>query len=294
MGQDKNLVVRFFSFEQYHNKQKIGSTRLRVHNLLEHWPEAGIYKYGEKSDVMIFQKVYCTYDYQLPIHFPGIKILDTCDPDWWQTPDIHIAETVRGVDAVVVPTKNMQKFLQQMTDKPVVVIKDRFNLDEFPKPKIHRGKAKHAVWFGYAQNTELLKYAIGSLEKRGMTLTVISNEDPMAYRWASNPDLYEPKYKFVKYYHETIYTEIQKGDVCLLPKGFRPEDKFKSENKMIISQLCGVPVVSNSDDLDMYIDAEARNKNIGSIYAKISKEYDCRLSVKEYKELIRKVRKVGG
>ena len=52
--------VRFMTFEQYHGKRNIGSTRIRVRNLLKHWKEADIYKYGENPDVLIFQKVYMT------------------------------------------------------------------------------------------------------------------------------------------------------------------------------------------------------------------------------------------
>lgn len=289
MGRYKTMVVRWQTFEQYHNKKNIGSTNIRVHNLIKYWPETALYKYGEKADVMIFQKVYCTYDYKLPKHYPGIRILDTCDPDWQQTPDIHIAETVRNVDATVVPTKNLQKYLQQMTDKPVVVIKDRFDLSEFPAKKVHKGKLKTAVWFGYSHNAELLRYAIGSLEKRGIKLIVVSNEDPMAYRWCDDSVAYEANYQFIKYDQATIYDTLQLADVCVLPKGYRPEDKFKSENKTVIAQLCGLPVVTDADELDKMMTAEARNNHINAIYDTLRAEYDCKKSVQEYQELIKEI-----
>ena len=280
------MVVKFQTFEQYHNKKGVGSTRLRVHNLLKHWPEADLYKYGQKADVMIFQKVYCTYDYKLPAHYPGITILDTCDPDWLQTPDIYVRETVNAVDAVVVTTENMRAFLQQMTDKPVRIIKDRFEMSEFPERKIHKGKAKKAVWFGYSHNAELLKFTIQSLEKRGIELLIISNEDPMAYRWAKNPEEYMKKCQFKKYQQETVYELLQRADVCVLPNGYRPEDKFKSDNKTIIAQLCGLPVVTNSEELKKMFDPDERNKYIDNVYDIIKEEYDVRKSVTEYKELI--------
>lgn len=286
-------MVRFQTFEQFHNKSGVGSTRLRVHNLIKNWDEAELYKYGEKADVLIFQKVYSTYDYTLPLTYPGIKILDTCDPDWTQSPDIYIAKTCKAMDAVVVPTKAMQKFLQQLTDKPVKVIKDRFDLTEFPKPKRHRGKAKTIVWFGYAHNSELLKFAVPSFEKRGMNLIVISNEDPMAYKWATKPQEYINKYTYKKYLHETVYTELQKADMCIMPKGYRPQDTFKSENKTVIAQLCGLPVVTTSDELDGMLEADARNLHIANVYDTLRKEYDCKKSVDEYKELISQLSKLS-
>lgn len=286
------MVVRFQTFEQYHNKKGIGSTKIRVHNLLKYWPEADLYKYAEKADVMIFQKVYCTYDYKLPIHYPAITILDTCDPDWMKTPDIHIAETVRGVDAVVVQTEKMRKFLQQMTDKPVVIIKDRFDISEFPNKKVHKGTTKTAVWFGYAHNADLLKYAVNTLQNRGIKLICIANEDPMPYRWCDDAENARDNYTYIKYNQETIYKDIQKADICVLPKGFRPEDEFKSENKTVIAQLCGLPVVSDAEELDNMKTAKARNDYINEIYDKLKQEYDVRNSVKEYRELIDRIKNV--
>lgn len=280
------MVVRFQTMEQYHNKHGVGSTRIRVHNLIKQWPEADLYKYGEKADVMIFQKVYCTYDYKLPNHYPGIRILDACDIEWHNSPDVYIKETLDGVHAVVVPTENMRKLLQQMTDTRVHVIKDRFDLSEFPERIHHEGTAKKAVWFGYAHNAELLKFAVSSLEKRGLELIVISNEDPTAYRWADDPKSYVDKYTFIKYDQATVYGHLQNADVAVLPKGFRPEDRYKSENRTVIAQLCGLPVVSDADELDVMMDAEARNGLIDTIYDKLRDEYDCKKSVQEYMELI--------
>src|SRR5687768_10393536 len=108
MNNDKQ-IIKFFTFEKYHNKKGVGSTKIRVHNLLKYWDEASEYKYGEYADVMIFQKVYCTYDFKYPAHFPGIKILDICDPDWTETPDIYIKETMDAMDAIVCPTEEFAK-----------------------------------------------------------------------------------------------------------------------------------------------------------------------------------------
>ncbi len=287
MNNDKQ-IIKFFTFEKYHNKKGVGSTKIRVHNLLKYWNEASEYKYGEYADVMIFQKVYCTYDFKYPKHFPGIKILDICDPDWTETPDIYIKETMDAMDAIVCPTEQFAKFLRQMTDKPVRVIKDRFDLREFPKPKVHTRHTESLVWFGYSHNAELLKLAMVSVEKRDLHLTIISNEDPQAWRWGNSRSV--DNYTFVKYNQDTLYKELQKHDVCLLPSGYRPQDKFKSENKTVIAELCGIPVAKSADELDALITPDARNKHISQQYDKLKQEYNCMRSISEYKELIEEIR----
>lgn len=283
-------MIRFLTMEKYHNKRGVGSTKLRVHNLIKYWPEADLYKYGENPDVLIFQKVYCTEDYKYPTHFKKLKILDICDPDWMEA--ALVKETIDGMDAVVVPTEPMQQFLKQLTDKPVVVIKDRFDLADFPPVMNHYRDTKRLVWFGYVQNAELLRYAMLTLERLGLNLTVISNDDPHAYRWAASPEGYKSRYIFKKYDDKTIYKELQHHDICILPEGDRPQDRFKSENKTVMAQLLGLPVVRNIEELEEMSTPEARNKHIQSIYAKLRDEYDCKRSVDEYKSLIQQLKHI--
>lgn len=183
------MKVRFFTFEQYHGKKNIGSTRIRVHNLIKHWDEAELYKYGENPDVMVFQKVYMQPDYHFPKHFEGIKILDICDPDWLSEQQ-NVVETINAVDGVTCPTETLKEFLEQLSDKPVRVIPDRHEFDTLPDLRSHSGKIRKAVWFGFKQNAELLQFAIPTLERRGIHLTVISNDDPACWRWANDPDKY--------------------------------------------------------------------------------------------------------
>lgn len=283
--------VKVFTFEKYHGKRDIGSTRIRVHNLIKHWDEADLYNYGDKADVMIYQKVYASYNYKLPLTYPAIKILDICDPDFKDTPDIFIKQTMDAMDAVVVPTEPFKTFLQQMTDTPVHIIKDRFDLTEFPEKKVHTGKAKTIVWYGYAHNALGLKLAMPSIEKRGLKLHVVSNSDPTPYTMCIDSRGYrENMYTFTKYTHPDAYKEIQKGDVCVLPPTNRPFDKFKSENKTVIAQLLGVPVATNAEELDKLMEAEDRNRAIDTIYDKILVDYDCKRSIEEYKTIIQDIK----
>lgn len=282
-------MIRFFTFEQFHAKTNVGSTKIRVHNLLKNWNEAGLYKYGEKPDVLIFQKVYVNKDYTFPKSYPGIKILDVCDPDWLD--GVPIKETVDAMDAVVVPTEPLAEFIRQMTDKPVRVIKDRFDLNEFPTRKIHRGRAKEVVWFGYKHNSNCLRLAVQSFESRGLKLRVVSDQDPFADKWAKDPKAYSKDYIFKKYRPDMAYKEIQKSDICVLPKMTRPQDRFKSENKTVIAQLLGLPVATTAEELDELVTPESRNSYIDTIYDKLKQDYDVNLSVKQYKELIDEIKR---
>lgn len=282
--------VKFFTFEKYHGKRDIGSTRIRVHNLIKYWDEAELYQYGDKADVLIFQKVYANIDYKLPLTYPAIKILDICDPDFKDSPDIFIKETLDAMDAVTVPTESFKTFLEQMTDTPIYVVKDRFDLEEFPKPKVHTGKAKTIVWFGYSHNSMGIKLAMPSIERRKLKLHVVSDSDFMPYKMCIDSKGYQKDmYSFTKYTHPEAYKEIQKGDICVLPPTNRPFDIFKSENKRVISELLGVPVATNAEELDKLIEAEDRQKHINAIYDKIREDYDCRQSVKEYKDIIENI-----
>lgn len=278
------LSVKFFTMSQFHNKNPVsGSTHIRVNQLINYWPQASLYQYGDNPDVLIFQKVYCHSDYKFPAHFPGKKILDICDPDWMGM-GVPVKETIDAMDAVVCPTKAMQKFLQQMTDKPVELIKDRFDIEKVPAPKSHSGDAKTVVWFGYSHNAELLKPAIPLIEQHNLKLIVISDDDPIMYRWGHN-DM-KKYYEFIKYDEDTIYQDLQKADFCMLPKGNRPEDKFKSENKTIKANLAGLPVVYDLDTFERFMDGVERQRLVSENWERTKADYDVKRSVEEYKELI--------
>jgi hypothetical protein len=273
-------IVRAFTYSRYHGKGQVGSTRLRVHQLMKYWPEYKEYKYGEKVDVMIYQKVYMTYDWRFMEHFEGIQILDICDPDWLEFQNVK--QTIDQMDGVTCPTEAMAEFLRQLTDKPVKVIPDRHDLELVPSLKKHTGKLKSAVWFGYAQNAELLRMVVPVLEREGISLTVISNDNPYVARWASE----KFDYNFLKFDEETINRDLQAYDICILPQGNRPQDRFKSNNKTIIAQLAGLPVVTDIEGLMAMQTPQARNKEALACYNIGRELYDVKLSVKDMQELI--------
>lgn len=277
------MKVRFFDFSQYHNRHPVvGSTHIRVRQLLKYWPEAANYKYGESPDVLIFQKVYVGQDYKFPVHFRGLKILDICDPDWFNG-KTAIVETINAMDAVVCPTEAMAGVLRQFTDKPVRVIKDRFDLELVPKPRRHTKPATTVAWFGYRHNIQTMKPALPLIDELGLRLLVLSEDDPIAYQWEKD---IKDRYIFVKYAEATFYEDLSKADFVVFPKGLRPQDAFKSNNKAVKAMLAGLPVATDEDSLRRLMDPVERQHEIDTNYDKIVSEYDVRNSVTEYQQLI--------
>lgn len=290
------MKTRFITFESYHGKQNIGSTNIRVHQLVKYWEDAGIYRFGENPDVLIFQKVYVTPDYRFPEHFNGIKILDICDADW-MTGMTCIRETIEHMDAVTCPTQALADFLQQMTDKPVVVVPDRYDLESFPSPISHNHNAKTVAWYGYRHNAELLRPAMNLVEELGLSIVVIADDDPMAWQWITNrskaEDFRTSRYKFVKHSDDsmTVHTDLQQADYVILPRGNRPVDKFKSNNKTTRAILCGLPVAYDADDMHLLVSAEERTNYMNREYKATVAEYDVRKSVDQYKAIIKLIMK---
>src|SRR3990167_8476190 len=101
------MNVAFFDFSKYHGKfPDAGSTNIRVNQVIKYWPEAHKYLHGEHADVIIFQKVYCTPDFKFPAHYPEIKILDICDPDYLDGVN-SIKESVDAADAVTCSSEQL-------------------------------------------------------------------------------------------------------------------------------------------------------------------------------------------
>lgn len=283
------MQVRFQDFSTYHGKNPpTGSTHIRVHQLVKYWPEAAIYRYGESPEVLIFQKVYCTPDYKFPKSYPGLKILDICDADWLNGLT-GIKETVDAMDAITCSSDGLTEFIKQLTDKPVITIPDRFDIEVIPKPQHHMGDAKTVVWFGYRHNAVALHGAMNAINELGLNLIVISDDDPIAWQWLPKltaDEFRKDKYEFVKYEEETIYAELQKAEICVLPDALRPLDRFKSNNKTIKAILAGLPVAKDSDQLRLFIKAENRQKYMDDLYQKTLQEYDIKRSVEQYRKLI--------
>ena len=286
------MKVQALTFSAFHGKNPpAGSTVIRVNQLYKYWSEFSPYRYGDRPDVLIFQKVYPSADYDFPKTYPGIKILDCTDSDWLE--GMNIKESVDAMHAVTCPTEALAQFFRQLTDNPVVVIPDRYDLEDFPPPKEHTESAKTVVWFGYRHNIETLKPAMDLINKCGLNLIVIADDDPMPWQWlgADMQEFRYGRYKFIKYGTDPrqVHKDIQQADFAVLPKGTRPQDVFKSDNKATRAILCSIPVAYNSDDVRALISPENRSKFMAERYEQTRKDFDCKESVRQYQELIAKL-----
>lgn len=287
MSNDKQSV-RFFTYSMFHGKSDaVGSDYLRAMQLIKYWPNAELYKYGENPDVLIFNKVFCSQDYQFPKHFQGIKILDICDPMWLD--GFNIVETAHAVDVVTCPTEELAKFIRQFKDN-VVVVPDRFDIELIPTPRKPVNEAKTVVWFGYSHNADLLKPAIALIEELKLNLLIISNDDPIANRWGLRDK--KEYYTYKKYSEDTIYQDLQEADFAVLPDGFRPVDIYKSNNKTIKANLAGLPVAKTPEEVKDFMSAKSRQVWLDQNYATIQEAYDCRKSIEQYKDIIKGIQEI--
>lgn len=265
------------TFEKYLGRKNIGSSKIRGEWLINHWPEAEIFNQGEKYDVVIYQKAYWVEHAKV---FNGIKILDICDPDFlsWR---YRIIEMIEEVDAITTSTEALVEVFRNFTNKPVLCIPDRVDLEAIPKIKYHKGDAKMVGWYGYSTGFDMVKPVLFFLKKLNLGLTIISDNGftlPMGYE-----DL-----QLVNLPHswDTIYEDLLDTDIIVNPKSIKGRFKYKSNNKTILAWALGLPVADNVNDLERFKKEEERRKEQVLRLQEVKDKWDIRLSVSEYQNLI--------
>lgn len=272
-------MVGFWLWGNVHNKPDTGSSRIRGKWLINHWPEAEELHYGRKYEAIIYQKVYEVEHAKI---FNGVKILDVCDPDYLDC-KIPFMEMVEACDLVTTSTDNLRDVIQGWTDKPVITINDRHDLDFFKEKKLHRGRAKEVCWFGYSHNAGPLKAVLPYLFDNQLKLSIIA-DNPVDIT-SSLPDK-RVEERFTKWQLNTINKEIIKSDFIVMPGSRDPNSRFKSNNKTIHSYLLKMPVASSIEELERYIDPKNRELDSEKNYEMAKKLYDVKVSVREMKNLI--------
>lgn len=284
------MKTGFLDFEWFHDKKMVGSSRIRSTWLIKYWPGAEKFQDGKKYDVEIYQKVY--WEGHLKAS-PAIKIIDICDPDWARRADKQfLNKIISKADAYVFPTEAYKRYFDTFfPDKPNMVIPDRIDLSLIKQTAKHEGTAKSIVWFGYSHNSGVLKQAIPTIKQLGLKLTIISDDLRIFLGDLAERNLFN----FVKYNENTIYEELAKHDICLLPPHSMGDGripyaaKFKSNNKMTTAWACGLPVATNAEQLEFFMDEKHRQSEAQEKLELIKQEYDVKLSVLDYMSLIEKV-----
>lgn len=277
------MRVGFLTFDR-DRSGKTGSTRIRVDNLVKYHEDFEIFVTGQKYDVVVFQKYYW-HDYAKL--FDGIKILDVCDPDWlYGSSQTDFVRMLTLVDGIACNTEATAEYIMKLTDKPVMVIPDRHDMALMKQKKIHKGRAKSAVWFGYSHNADVLRPYIMKLAEHGLDLTIIS--DKFVRIADSMNQEYAEKERFVQWPAtvEELNEELVKHDIALLPSRRRPQEQFKSNNKDTHAAALGLAVAHWGDEVDTFMEAEARIKYQNEHMEQIRRQYDCKKSVEDYLRFI--------
>ena len=275
------MKIGICTFEQYHGKKEIGSSRIRGHWIAKAWGEdCEIYKTGRKYDVLIFQKVYWS---EMAKSFKGIKILDMCDADWLEWGP-KIFETAQYCDYITTSSLELAKFMVKNQDTPVAFIADRIDFDELPSPKKHSGELKKIAWYGYSSNFEVLYGALPAIKKRGLELTVISNN---VFRLPTG--MTDIEITNLPFNPKTIYDDLQRSDAVLNPKLKTGRFKYKSNNKDTLPWALGLPSIENEKEFDDIIDGDKRQEVSDRLYRTAKEEYDISLSVRDLKDIIKDI-----
>ncbi len=276
---DKIGVV---TFEKYRGQNNIGSSKIRGHWLIDAWEGAEECVQGKKYDVVIYQKAYMVEHAK---HFDGIKIFDTCDPDFLHW-GYQTVEMINECDGVTTSTEALAEAIRGFTDKPVLCIPDRMNLNEFNESKIHEGVAKWAVWFGYSSNFPVLKPVVPILKRLNLNLMVISDG---GFSIGSN---YQDSVEIrnLPFNWQTVEQDIKDGDLVLNPQSDKGKWRFKSNNKTLMGWALGMPVAHDLESLKSFINPEARIKEQVQRRKELEEKWDIKYSVDEYKAFIESLR----
>jgi hypothetical protein len=270
--------VRFLTLEHGRLFKRYGSTRLRVHNLLRYWPEARLWRPGVRPGVLVLHKAYGSR------LMAPVTILDISDPDWEH--DGRVMPVVRRVDAVTCPTAAIAGVLRDHARR-VVVIPDRHDLAKLPPVRGHIAAAQRVVWFGWSHNSGPLNNLIPTIESVGLSLTVVSERDPQPYHHAERPRAFRRRYSYRRFRWSSIHSILCEHDICLVPRGNVPSDRFKSDNREMLALLCGVPSARSPEELlVLAADHTLRSSRAIEGRAWAITHRDCRQSVAEFRALI--------
>ncbi len=280
------MKTAFLTFEQYHGKKNIGSSKIRCHWLIENWRKIGknigdaeVFRMGKKYDAIIFQKAYFI---EYAKAFKGIKILDLCDPDWLNWP-YKMVEMMKEVDGITTSTQALADSVAKFTDTPVWYLPDRVNLDIIKRIKKHKGngRAKSVVWYGYSQNFPMVKSAVPALKKENLNLSVISDQPFSMPGWPENIELVN-----LFYNEEHVYNDIAQSDIVINPISNSAHWKYKSNNKTVIAWALGMPVAADDRELKKFLTEEGRIEEVNKRLKEVKEKYDVKISVKELKNII--------
>jgi len=286
------MKIGILTFEDFHGRKNIGSSRIRGKWLAENWGGyCEIAKIGKKYDVLIYQKVYwIEYAELIKKQNPDcIQILDICDADFLHW-GYRIREMIDLMDGVSTSTPKLSEYfvkLYEPGEKQIWCIPDRMNLSEFgDKKKNHSGPTKIVGWFGYSENFSMLNSTVNSLIKLGIReLIVIANKGNPYFL---PPGINENRILLTNFpwTSNSVNGDLLKCDVILNPQLNSGKWGYKSNNKTLTAWALGLPVAHNKGELINLMTEKQRKEEAGKRYKEIRELWNIKQSVKEWKEFI--------
>jgi glycosyltransferase involved in cell wall biosynthesis len=266
------------AWKPYFNDAKIASTRLRALLPCRYLKEAGWQcemfdpKNADSYELVIFQKAYEEESITLAetLGGRGVKtVFDMCDNHFYNPSDLQPlrerAERMRRmisvVDGVTVSTPELAKLIEGGCR---AVIDD---VIEVPRTNPLRAAIARArdrltnilsrrrlrlVWYGgYGSEhppagmidlPRVFPYLEALNAQIPLELTVISNSLKFFHAYVGKPS-------FPVRYHEwgleTFAQVFQRHDVCIIPMALNPFTACKTNNRLVLSLLMGVPVIAD-------------------------------------------------
>lgn len=220
---------------------------------------------------VVFQKAYTEEDVSLALQLKKRNskiVFDLCDNHFYRLRErsehpskLQCLETMMELaDVVTVSTEALSELSPR---KKTVVIDDAvddFSNDAWLSRFIRRfglphhflsGRAR-LVWFGNAGSEKpafglidlaAIIPALNALNKTmGISLTVISNSKPLFKKHTREAEF---PARFYQWNRETFRAVFQEHDACLLPITPNPFTVCKSNNRVLLSLLLGVPAVAD-------------------------------------------------
>ena len=266
--------------------KRAGSTSLRVDQLVAAAPDFKYWVHGSRYDNLIFQKAYWP---EMMKTFNGPKILDVCDPDWFQE-SLDIVETGNLAHAITCSSEALTQLMRSYFPAKIVeCVPDRLDFHLFPPPRgKHQGTAKNVVWFGFIHNAhETLAPLLPALTTYGLRLRIIADKP-----YSQEDGILELEPEFEHYDPATIYSQLKEADIVLNPRSNRAFYRYKSDNKSVIGWKLGLPVAVSEEDLVRFLNPDKRNEEVQVKRLLVDKGYRIEKSALQYREIISKIREL--
>lgn len=233
------------------------------------------YQNIEKYQVVVFQKLYdeSTIDLVKLLKNKGVTtVFDLCDNHFYYRLDDPVALVKRQeklqkmidiVDVISVSTPELKKLISSKTDKIPIVIDDALEPPKINifareylslKKRLSKRRKNYfkVIWYGNA-GTENPPYGMIDLLKVLPALEQLNREIPIKLSVISNSvdrfQQYTSSAKIpVKYYNWQLSTFpyiFSQHDLCIIPVSLNDLTRCKTNNRLVLSLLLGVPVIAD-------------------------------------------------